>query len=364
MAELDELRQRVEALDYAILGAISARLDAVRRIGELKKAAGVPLRDWRREREVIRRAEETADALGVSKLLAREVMRSVIQESCTIQERQSYSAYGGEAERIVVIGGAGKMGRWFVDFFENQGHLVDVCDPAAEQAADAAAVADCAALRSAQVALIATPLSAAPDVIGQLADSSFRGVACDIASLKSHLTTAIRRARAAGLRYTSVHPMFGPSARTLSDQVICICDCGDAEATRRVRRYFADTAATLVDLTLEEHDRIVAHVLGLSHLLNLVFASALAESGLAYDRLNRVGSTTFHSQMRTTSAVVHENPELYFEIQTLNRFSPEVNRRLTEHLHRWTDWISRGDHDAFVRAMRLARDWTDEHDAH
>ncbi|RMF85635.1 MAG: prephenate dehydrogenase/arogenate dehydrogenase family protein [Planctomycetota bacterium] len=364
MSELDELRQRVETLDSAILGAISARLDAVRRIGELKKAAGVPLRDWRREREVIRRAEETAQALGISKPLARDVMRAVIQESCTIQERQSYSVYGGESERIVVIGGAGKMGRWLVDFFENQGHLVDICDPAAENTADATGVADCPALRNAQIAVIATPLSAAPDVVEQLAAVAFPGVACDIASLKSHLAPTIREARAAGLRYTSVHPMFGPNTRTLSDQVICICDCGDSEATQRVRRFFADTAATLVDLTLDEHDRIVSHVLGLSHLLNLVFASALAGSGFAYDRLNQVGSTTFRSQMQTTAAVVHENPELYYEIQTLNRFTPEVNQRLTEHLRRWTDWISCGDHDAFVQAMRLARDWTDKHDAH
>ena len=374
MPELDELRQRVQALDHAILGAISARLDAVRRIGEIKKRDGIPLRDWQRERDVIEQAERTATALGVSADLAREVLRSVIQESCTIQEQQSYSTYTGEAEQIAVIGGAGKMGRWLVEFFGNQGHAVRVCDSAGTDdqirlgwkpipQSDGVRDSLDQALDGADFAIIATPLSIVPHIIEQLAQCRYPGIACDIASLKSQLEPAIHSARAVGLRYTSMHPMFGPATRTLSDQVICLCDCGDADATERIRRFFADTAATLVDLSLEDHDRIVSHVLGLSHLANLVFASSLADSGFSFEQFNRIGSTTFHSQMRTTAAVIHENPELYYEIQSLNRFTSDVNQRLAEKLAEWTDAIARGDHDAFVREMLAARTWIDADDA-
>ena len=194
-------------------------------------------------------------------------------------------------------------------------------------------------------------------MIEELAEARYGGVVFDIASLKGHLKPAIARARDAGLAVTSVHPMFGPGARSLADQVICVCDCGCGEATRRVEAFFTDTAATLVKLSLDEHDRIVSYVLALSHLTNLVFAKVLMNSGKTFAELNRVGSTTFHSQMKTTSTVIQENPDLYYSIQRINPFSQELCEALRQSVEDVAGWIRAGDHDAFVRMMQTGRKW-------
>jgi chorismate mutase/prephenate dehydrogenase len=151
--------------------------------------------------------------------------------------------------------------------------------------------------------------------------------------------------------------MFGPGARSLADQVICVCDCGNSEATRRVEAFFTDTAATLVKLSLEEHDRIVSYVLALSHLTNLVFTKVLMDSGKAFEDLNRVGSTTFHSQMKTTSTVIQENPDLYYSIQRVNPFSQELCEALRRGIDEVSGWIGDGDRDAFVEMMQSGRKW-------
>jgi len=61
---------------------------------------------------------------------------------------------------------------------------------------------------------------------------------------------------------------------------------------------------------LEDHDRLIAYVLGLSHALNIAFFTALAESGEAAPKLAKMSSTTFDSQLLVSEAVAQDNPHL------------------------------------------------------
>jgi chorismate mutase/prephenate dehydrogenase len=352
MSQLEHLRQRIREIDAELLKLVAARMETAKAIGQQKKLAGIPLRDWNVERQVLDNAAQQAEELGLPPKAVRELVRQLITTSRDEQERTSYSTYRGAAEDILIIGGAGKMGRWFVDFFGNQGHRVSVYDAAEPSELSLAALLD-----GTSCALIATPLDAIPDAIDELTDIGYGGIVFDIASLKSHLKPAITRARAAGLAVTSVHPMFGPGARTLSDQVICICDCGDADATRRAEAFFADTAATLVRLSLDEHDRVVSYVLGLSHLTNIVFTKVLMSSGMPFEVINRVGSTTFHSQMVTTETVIRENPELYYAIQRLNPFSAELRESFQREFETICGWIREDDARAFREMMQAGKEW-------
>ena len=78
--------------------------------------------------------------------------------------------------------------------------------------------------------------------------------------------------------------------------------------------------AEQLEMSIDEHDRLMAYVLGLSHALNLAFFTALAESGELVPRLQRMSSTTFDAQLKVASLVATDNPHLYFEIQALNDY--------------------------------------------
>ena len=72
-----------------------------------------------------------ASERGVSPELAEQLLRLLIRSSLTTQEHASVVARGaGSGRRALVIGGAGKMGRWFVGFLASQGFSVEVADPA------------------------------------------------------------------------------------------------------------------------------------------------------------------------------------------------------------------------------------------
>ena len=354
---LERLRRRIRNLDAALLGLVAERMELAREVGRAKRERRVPLRDYEVEKHVLARAAESAEALGVEPALARGLMAHLIEESRRLQEVEQYSAYTGEAESVLIVGGRGRMGRWLGRFLGSQGHRVRVFDPAADPAAPGSVSSLDEGLDGATLAFLATPLERVAESIEEVSASGFGGVVCDIASLKEHLRPALERALARGTAVTSIHPMFGPGARTLSDKVVVLCDCGAPAATERVASFFRETAATLVPLSLERHDRIAAYVLGLSHLVNLLFAHALAGSGLSRGELAAVGSTTFRDQMATTANVAAESPDLYYAIQKLNPFTPRVHAGVAAALGEWTEWVARGDSAAFAAAMSSARDW-------
>lgn len=361
---LDRLRRRIRNLDAAMLGLMAERMELAREVGQEKRGAGIPLRDFEVEKRVLERAAASAEALGLAPELARGVMRQLVEEACRVQEIDHFSTYSGESESILVVGGTGKMGQWLVRFFETQGHRVLVFDPAS-QASEAAAGSETVAvladgLAAASMVFVAVPLDRVAGVVEEIAALGFQGVLCDVASVKEHLRPALEAARARGVAVTSIHPMFGAGARTLSDKVICLCDCGVPAATERVAALFRETAVTLVPLSLERHDEIASYVLGLSHFLNLLFARVLASSGLTFAELAAVGSTTFHSQFATTESVVRENPLLYYEIQRSNRFSERLYREVERAAADWIGWVEKGDSDRFAAAMAALSGWLDE----
>src|SRR5580658_5691800 len=127
---LAELRQRVTDIDRQLIGLVAERKAVSEEVARVKRATGRPTRDYEREREVILGVRAMAEERGVSGDLAEQLLRLLIRSSLTTQEQASVAARGaGSGRRALVIGGAGKMGSWFVSFLASQGFTVEVADP-------------------------------------------------------------------------------------------------------------------------------------------------------------------------------------------------------------------------------------------
>ncbi|HSK01755.1 MAG TPA: prephenate dehydrogenase/arogenate dehydrogenase family protein, partial [Kofleriaceae bacterium] len=266
--------------------------------------------------------------------------------------RSSRSSRSGR--RVLVIGGAGHMGRWFVRYLGAQGFTVEIADPSEPVAALPGIVhhRDWRAVPlDHEVIVIAAPMPATGEILEELAKAPPRGVVFDIGSLKSPLRRGLHALRAAGGNVTSVHPMFGPDTELLSGRHVIFIDLGAPAATAAARALFEPTMATLVEMDLESHDRLIAYVLGLSHALNIAFFTALAESGEAAPRLATLSSTTFDAQLGVAAKVARENPDLYFEIQTLNDYGTESLAALLYAVERLRSVIRAGDLEGFRGLM-------------
>jgi chorismate mutase / prephenate dehydrogenase len=285
-------------------------------------------------------------------------MRLLIRSSLTTQERASVVAQAsGSGRRALVIGGAGKMGAWFVQFLGSQGFKVEVSDPRAAAAGFEDSIDWRASPLEHDLIVVAAPLGITNTILSELAARKPRGVVFDLGSLKSPLRAGLEALRTAGVAVTSLHPMFGPDTELLSGRHVIFIDLGHAEALRQARALFAPTMAEQAVMGLDEHDRLIAYVLGLSHALNIAFFTALAESGESAPRLVRLSSTTFDAQFDIASKVAEESPELYFEIQRLNDFGAESLDALARAVETVRSAVLSGDQARFTALMRQGHEY-------
>jgi chorismate mutase / prephenate dehydrogenase len=353
---LEDLRKRLSEVDHELIRLVAARQKIVAEIGAHKIQNSVPTRDYEREREVLKGAHDQAVAHGLEPEVAEDIMQILIRASLQHQEQTRVAAQtSGAGKRVLIIGGAGKMGAWFGQFLSSQGFAVEVADPS-PVSSPFTRVADWrAGALDHDMIVVATTMQAAGSVLTELATRQPRGLVFDIGSLKSPLRSGLEALAAARCKVTSIHPMFGPDTRLLSGRHVVFCDLGNSEATREARALFGSTMAEQTEMSVEEHDRLMAYVLGLSHSLNLAFFTALAESGELVPRLQRMSSTTFDAQLRVASLVARDNPHLYFDIQTQNDFGAASLQALRSAVERIQTLVERHDEAGFVELMAAGR---------
>jgi len=361
MSSLDDLRRRINELDRQILELVGKRQETSREIIRAKRATGHATRDYNREREVLLAAREAGKQYGVSPQMAESILRLLIRSSLTTQEQASVAAQGaGSGRTALVIGGAGKMGRWFAEFMASQGFAVEIADPTGAPPGFTHLPDWRTSPLNQDFIVIATPLGVTDKILRELAMRRPKGVIFDVGSLKSPLRAGLNALKSHGCRVASLHPMFGPNTELLSGRHVIFVEAGSPEATAAARELFASTMVEQVVMSLDEHDRLIAYVLGLSHALNIAFFTALAESGEAAPRLARLSSTTFDSQLDVASLVAQESPELYFEIQSLNDYGSESLEALSQAVERLRTAVISQDFESFATLMRRGREYLED----
>ena len=357
---LDELRTALTELDEQLINLVARRQALSGQVASVKRATGRATRDFGREREVILRGRTSAQRLGVPPDLAESLLRQLIQSSLATQEHARVAAHAhGSGKSALVIGGCGKMGGWFSEFLASQGFRVTIADPSGTLAGfDKLADWESDALDF-DLIVLATPLGVTSSLLLALARRAPRGLIFDLGSLKTPLRAGLDALVSAGCRVTSLHPMFGPDTELLSGRHVIFIDLGNAAALQEAQDLFAPTMAERVVMGLDEHDRLIAYVLGLSHALNIAFFTALADSGEAALRLAQLSSTTFDSQLEVASRVAAESPDLYFEIQSLNDYGGESLSALSQAVERLVHAVKTRNAGEFTALMNRGRDYFD-----
>jgi len=93
--DLEATRAEIERVDEAIVFLIGERLRLARRVGELKRTAGLRVLDPGREAAVVRRAGALARDRGLDDEAIREVFWRLIEMARTAQGTEAEGPRGG-----------------------------------------------------------------------------------------------------------------------------------------------------------------------------------------------------------------------------------------------------------------------------
>src|SRR5688572_9870277 len=92
----------------------------------------------------------------------------------------------------------------------------------------------------------------------------------------------------------SIHPMFGPGAKNLSDTKILIIPVRNERREQNLVKSLFSESRTIVIKDPLSHDSIMAIILGMIYYINLLLANSLSKEDFAL--LKRVSGTTFYLQ--------------------------------------------------------------------
>lgn len=356
---IDACRNEISAIDRKIFQLVKEREQLSAKIGEAKRDLNIPDRDFNREKAVFDNAIAIANELNLPSTFACALQKLIIEASVSRQEKDRIrNNFHHAPKSVMVIGGAGRLGKWLCRFFADSGHAITVVDQREPDFPCHHLRALDENVRIHDIIVVATPIRASLVVLKELADLDISSsVVFDVSSVKSPVKSALEHLKAKGVKVTSLHPMFGPSVELLFGKQIIRTSLGVQSADDEAHEIFRATSLTVVDMGIEEHDAVIAILLSLSHMVNLIFVRALHQSGFSIDYLEQFSSPTFSNLLAVAEKVHSENAHLYFEIQSLNPFTKTSLGHLSAALFDLHSAVKRGDENAFVDIMTLGNSY-------
>jgi len=261
--------------------------------------------------------------------------------------------------KIAIIGGYGKMGRWFTEFFLNDGKEVIIAGrneakllEAKQQLGVEITTSNAEVVRGADVVLISVPIDSFDGVVKEIAPHTHpEQTILDVTSVKVSPVESMHRYIKAGL-VLGAHPVFGPGAKGAANQNFVLTPTNEREETlaQKVKKYLEAKGARVTLMTPEEHDELMSIVLGLSHFIAIVSADTLLSAG-NLKKTRAVGGITYKMLLTLVESVVSEDAGLYASLQMNLPGVKEVERLFQGKAKAWAELVASGDRRQFVQRM-------------
>jgi prephenate dehydrogenase len=233
-------------------------------------------------------------------------------------------------KKIAIIGAEGQMGKWFSKYFLEKNYEIIGYDSEKEIVNKSITKAQSlvGAILTADYVILCIPVKRTPETIRLIAKEMKRdSYLIDISSLKTKTAAALSKIPDK-VNPICIHPMFGPGTKKLKGQNIISIPIRDAKKEMAVTKSLFEEA-NFVQIDAAEHDKKIAIVLGMPHLVNLALANIFAKEE-NFSLVEKMAGTTFKAQKYLTTGIMTEPQEL---IETIIS-NPEI-RRYAEEL--WKD---------------------------
>ena len=214
-----------------------------------------------------------------------------------------------------------------------------------------------AATESADAILLSVPIENFETVVRQIGTHTRpEQLVMDVTSVKIFPVTIMHQHIKAG-SILGAHPVFGPGAKDANCRSFILTPTNDTEASLalKVKDYLEARGARATLMSPEEHDDVMAVVLGLAHFI----AIASADTLLSLDQLTQlgaIGGVTFKLLLTLTQSVITEDPDFYASLQMHLPKLAEIERSFQEKVTAWAELVAGKDEAQFARKMKTLKE--------
>lgn len=264
--------------------------------------------------------------------------------------------------KIAIIGGSGKMGRWFANFLIKEGKEVIITGRnqrkllEAKQQLGVEAATNVEAVKRADVILLSVPIDDFEKIVTQISPYIRpEQIIIDITSIKQSPIEIMHKHIKQGVML-GVHPMFGAGARGITNQnfVLTPTNKDERALAQKVREYLETRGARVTLMTPRQHDEMMSVILGLSHFIAIVSADTL----LSLDKLKlmrAISGSTYKVWLTLVESVIAEDPEFCASLQMSLPDGGKVKKLFQGRLEYWTSLVENQDRRKFIQRMNVLR---------
>ncbi len=219
------------------------------------------------------------------------------------------------------------------------------------------------AVNGADLVFIATPTSSIVDTFVELSGSLRDGaVVSDLGSAKMTVTAGVEAALPGGVSYVGGHPMTGseqsgvqyarPDLYRQAYYILTPTARTDAEAFSKLHAVLTDIGARVISIDPESHDRAMATVSHVPHLLSLLLMDMASGQKEQMENLYTVSAGGFRDMTRIAAS----SPEVWIDIcMENNDFIIERLKDYDARMRDLTEMLESGDREGLRRLFEGAR---------
>lgn len=261
--------------------------------------------------------------------------------------------------RVAIIGGAGDFGALYAQLFKQEGFQATITSRSEERGRKKARelgveyASEEQACAEADVVIVSVSIRATAETIKRIVPFLKKDcLLMDFTSIKTLAVNEMKKAKCDEI--IGCHPMHGPRITSLEGQTIVFTPVKKGEKYARVKKFFEERKARVLETTADEHDEAMAVVQALTHFTYLSAAGTIKALGVDLKRSRVFASSLYELTMDFVSRIIGQNPQLYAEIQMFNPKAKRVRNEFVKQARELKKIIDAKDEEKFVKFMNEA----------
>lgn len=353
MNALNALRDEIDETDRALLQLLAKRLALVSKVGEVKHQYGLPIYVPEREADMLQARRQEAEKLGVPPDLIEDILRRIMRESYTNENHFGFKKLNPAIQKIVIVGGKGKLGGLFAHYFQLSGYQVALLGRDDwHKAEDILAQAD--------VVMVSVPIANTLETIERLQPYLTENMLLtDLTSVKSAPLAkmlSVHKGAVVGL-----HPMFGPDIPSMAKQVVARCDGRFAERYQWLLEQMAMWGAIIYPVDAKEHDHSMTYIQALRHFATFANGLHLSQQPVELAQLLALSSPIYRLELAMIGRLFAQDASLYADIIMDKPENLAVIKSLRDSYDESLKFFEQGDKQGFIATFEKVHQWFGEY---
>ncbi|MDD0823963.1 bifunctional chorismate mutase/prephenate dehydrogenase [Mannheimia sp. AT1] len=349
MNPLAPLREKIDQVDQQLIDLLAQRLALVAEVGKVKSEHGIPVYAPDREAIMIAARREEAEKKGIPADLIEDVLRRVMRESYANENRHGFKMVNPDIQKIVIVGGKGKLGGLFGHYLTLSGYQVEALG---SQDWDNAATI----LANTDVVIVCVPIAKTNETIERLQPYLTENmILADLTSVKAQPLRKMLEVHSGAV--VGLHPMFGPDITSMAKQVIACCHGRLPERYEWLIEQMKIWGAKVEQIDAQEHDNAMTYIQALRHFSTFTFGLHLSHQPVQLAQLLALSSPIYRLELAMIGRLFAQDGSLYADIIADKPENIATIEALKESFEQSLAFFKNNDKDGFIKAFENVHHW-------